>query len=138
MTNPASNRYEITYEAIGDQPGRRWRQARFKTRYTAEKAIHRLESDPEHWANIRRRYPAPDYNDESWIGGWGGIGIVGVATFIYDDRADEYERLPVRLMVEDDEGLAETWLTVESAEQVYEKLGAAIRRAREGRAAVVS
>jgi hypothetical protein len=136
MTN--SDRFTIDYEAIGDQPGRRYRQARFKTRHAAEKAIHRLEDAPEHWTNIRRRYPTPDYNDEVWLGGWEDIGIVGVATFIYDDAAKVYDRSPVRLMVEDDEGLAEVWLTVQTAEQVYGKLGEAIQRAKNAREAVTS
>lgn len=136
MTN--SQRFTIDYEATGDQLGRRYRQARFKTRHAAEKAIHRLESAPEHWTNIRRRYPAPDYNDETWHGGWEDIGIVGVATFIYDGRAEEYDRSPVRLMVEDDEGLAEAWLSVGTAEQVHEKLGQAIQRAKSALEAVAS
>src|SRR5215211_5876981 len=106
-------RYVIDYEAIGDQPGRRYRQARFKTRHAAEKAIHRMEGAPEDWGSIRRRYPTPGYNDETWHGGWEDLGIVGVATFLFDDRAGEYDPLPVRLMVEDDENLAEAWLTLE-------------------------
>jgi hypothetical protein len=121
----------VTYVALQawNKPHRR---AMFKTRYGAEKAIHRLESQPEHWGGIKRSYPTPpDYEDETWHGDWECIGIVGVSTFIYDDLAKEFDPSPVRIMVEDDEGLAEAYLTIEVAEQVYEALGKAIQKAKD-------
>lgn len=129
MTNQGT--YRIDYEAHGNQLGRGYRAAKFKTRYAAEKAIHRLEGAPESWRNIRRHYPAPTYPDESWYGGWNDIGMVGVGTFAYDDLARQFDPCPIRVMVEDDEGLAEAYLTVEAAEKVYERLGQAIQRVKD-------
>ena len=73
------------------------------------------------------------YPDETWHMDYDGCGAVRLGTFTYDDTAKEFDDAPVRIMVQDESGEAEAYLTISVAEGVHEELGKAIQRAKDAR-----